>query len=52
MSGFEGSSSTWRTPRGEHGVPLTDSAASPVHGAIVGAPLWTNVQLAPPSVDL
>jgi len=52
MSGFSGSRTTRRTPRGEHGVPLFASVASPVHTAVVAAPLWMNVQFAPPSVDL
>jgi hypothetical protein len=48
----EGSNTTRRTPRGEHGVTLFTSLESPVQPAVVAAPLKMKFQLAPPSVDL
>jgi hypothetical protein len=52
MSGFVGSSATWRTPRGEQTPALANSVALPVQSAALADPLWIKVQLAPPSVDL
>ena len=52
MSGFDGSSSTWRTPRGEQTPPLLNSVRLPVQSAALAEPLWMNVQVAPPLVDL
>src|SRR5688500_8773239 len=52
MFALTGSSSTWRTPRGEQAVVLVSAANEPVHSAGVGAPLWMNVNVCPPSVDL
>jgi hypothetical protein len=44
---------TRRTPRGEHGVRLLAWFVKLlVHSAVVAAPLWMNVYVAPPSVDL
>ena len=52
MEGSLGSIATRRTPRGEQGVPPFASVASPVQNCVVSSPLWTNVKVAPPSVDL
>jgi hypothetical protein len=52
VSGSDGSSSTCRTPRGEHDVVLLNSGSEPVHSAAVGAPLCRNVHVSPPFVDL
>src|SRR5262245_61624688 len=52
MFGSLGSSSTCRTPRGEQASRLMNWLRLPVHWAGVAAPLCTNVQVAPPSVDL
>jgi hypothetical protein len=47
-----GSSSTCRTPRGEHAEPLVYSVSDPVHSAGVGAPLCRKAHDLPPSVVL
>src|SRR5262245_43326532 len=52
MSGLVGSSLTLRTPRGEQVAPLVNSVRLPVQSAALAEPLWMNVQLAPPFVDL
>ena len=52
MFGSDGSSSTCRTPRGEHTPAFANSVASPVQEATFADPLWMNDQDAPPSVDL
>src|SRR5687767_13518383 len=52
MLELDGSSSTWRTPRGEQTARLLYSSRDPVHDAGSGAPLCRNAQVRPPSVDL
>src|SRR5262245_3466597 len=52
MSGLVGSRTTFRTPRGEQTAPLLNSVRLPVQSAALAEPLWMNVQLAPPLVDL
>src|ERR1700691_3682645 len=52
MSGFDGSSSTRRTPNGEHASRFSDSFEPPVHTDALVDPSWMKVQVRPPSVDL
>ena len=50
--GSAGSSSTLRTPRGEHVVVLLNSAIEPVQSAALTEPLWMKLHVAPPFVVL
>src|ERR1700685_2427564 len=50
MSGFDGSSSTRRTPNGEHGASFSNSFKSPVHSDALVDPSWMKAQVRPPSV--
>jgi len=54
MSGFDGSSSTWRSPRGAHGVAFaaTRLGSALAQSAAFAEPPWMYAQLLPPSVDL
>src|SRR6187397_1916778 len=52
MSGFDGSSTTCRTPRGEQGAAFANSVAFTVQSATLVEPLWMKAHEAPPSVDL
>jgi hypothetical protein len=52
MFEWKGSKTTWRTPRGEHGVLFRATFRLFVQDAVVVAPLWMNVHVSPPSIDL
>src|SRR4029453_3320656 len=55
MFGFDGSSATARTPRGEqpvNGAGLETSFRSPVQLATLAEPLWMKLQVWPPFVVL
>ena len=52
MFEFDGSSSTLRTPRGEHVSRLLNSGIEPVQSATLAEPLWMKLHVAPPFVVL